>query len=331
MAKRELRNVRKARKGKKSDINRRRTQTGSPSGQRRKIIRQDLQDCAGSFFLPESADKKHVNPVRHSLHRVCGKKMVANECGVRTAMKNSKARILVVEDDAALLQGLMDVLVFNGYEVHGSADGSEGLRAALEAPCDLVLLDVMLPGLDGLSVCREIRQRKPNQAVVMITAKGAEEEIVAGFKAGADDYIPKPFSLRELMVRVEAVLRRAGKNTGEQQVVLGDIRFDGHHLVAECRGRAVEITRREMDIVAYLHRIPPEAPARTVMTAGVQACDGNDVLVNALRRMIFADISRLFVYRESPRDIVGVFSLSDATRFRSGTCRACVSSRIRPH
>ena len=169
-------------------------------------------------------------------------------------VKHPKARILVVEDDAALLQGLMDVLVFNGYEVHGSADGSEGLRAALEAPCDLVLLDVMLPGLDGLSVCREIRRRKPNQAVVMITAKGAEDDIVAGFKAGADDYIPKPFSLRELMVRVEAVLRRAGKNTGEQQVVLGDIRFDGHHLVAECRGRAVEITRREMDIVAYLHR-----------------------------------------------------------------------------
>jgi CBS domain-containing protein len=84
-------------------------------------------------------------------------------------------------------------------------------------------------------------------------------------------------------------------------------------------------------IVAYLHRIPPEAPAGTVMTGGVQACDGDDVLVNALRRMIFADIFRLFVYRESPRHIVGVFSLSDATRFRSGTCRACVSSRIRPH
>jgi DNA-binding response OmpR family regulator len=169
-------------------------------------------------------------------------------------VKHPKARILVVEDDAALLQGLMDVLVFNGYEVHGIADGREGLREALENACDLVLLDVMLPGLDGLSVCREIRRRKPNQAVVMITAKGAEDDIVAGFKAGADDYIPKPFSLRELMVRVEAVLRRAGKNTGEQQVVLGEIRFDGHQLVAECRGRSVEITRREMDIVAYLHR-----------------------------------------------------------------------------
>ncbi|MGE5255729.1 MAG: response regulator transcription factor [Hyphomicrobiales bacterium] len=169
-------------------------------------------------------------------------------------MKHPKARILVVEDDAALRRGLMDVLVFNGYEVRGVADGSEGLREALGSPCDLVMLDVMLPGMDGFSICREIRRRRPNQAVVMITAKGAEDDVVAGFKAGADDYIPKPFSLRELMVRVEAVLRRAGKNSGDQQILLGEIRFDGHHLVAECRGRSVEITRREMDIVAYLHR-----------------------------------------------------------------------------
>ncbi len=169
-------------------------------------------------------------------------------------MKHPKARILVVEDDAALRQGLMDVLVFNGYEARGADDGARALPALLEGPCDLVLLDVMLPGLDGFSVCREIRRRRPNQAVVMITAKGAEDDIVAGFKAGADDYIPKPFSLRELLVRVEAVLRRAGKNAGDQELVLGEVRFDGRHLVAECRGRTVEITRREMDIVVYLHR-----------------------------------------------------------------------------
>jgi DNA-binding response OmpR family regulator len=169
-------------------------------------------------------------------------------------MKHPKACILVVEDDAALRQGLMDVLVFNGYEVRGIADGDRAVAALLEAPCDLVLLDVMLPGLDGFAVCREIRRRRPNQAVVMLTAKGAEDDIVAGFKAGADDYIPKPFSLRELLVRVEAVLRRAGKNAGDQDLVLGEVRFDGRQLVAECGGRAVEITRREMDIVVYLHR-----------------------------------------------------------------------------
>jgi len=169
-------------------------------------------------------------------------------------MKQPKAHILVVEDDAALRQGLLDVLVFNGYAARGIADGGQALPGMLEGPCDLVLLDVMLPGLDGLSVCREIRRRKPNQAVVMITARGAEDDIVAGFKAGADDYIPKPFSLRELMVRVEAVLRRAGKNAGDQEITVGSVRFDGRQLVAECRGRTVEITRREMDIVAYLNR-----------------------------------------------------------------------------
>jgi DNA-binding response OmpR family regulator len=166
----------------------------------------------------------------------------------------AKADILVIEDDPALLRGLMDVLVFNGYAVRGVADGREGLQAALERPGDLVLLDLMLPNLDGLAVCRAIRARRPHQPVIMITARGSEDDIVAGFKAGADDYIPKPFSLRELMVRVEAVLRRAGKPTAGQNVQLGGIRFDAQLLTAEARGRAVEITRREMDLVAYFHR-----------------------------------------------------------------------------
>lgn len=167
---------------------------------------------------------------------------------------SKKADILVIEDDPALLGGLMDVLVFNGFEVRGVADGRDGLQAALERPADLVLLDLMLPGLDGLAVCRAIRARRPHQPVIMITARGSEDDIVAGFKAGADDYIPKPFSLRELMVRVEAVLRRAGKNPAGGSVQLGGIRFDAQQLTAEACGRTVEITRREMELVAYFHR-----------------------------------------------------------------------------
>jgi DNA-binding response OmpR family regulator len=166
----------------------------------------------------------------------------------------AKTDILVIEDDPALLRGLMDVLVFNGYGVRGVADGRDGLQAALERPADLVLLDLMLPGLDGLAVCRALRARRPNQPVIMITARGSEDDIVAGFKAGADDYIPKPFSLRELMVRVEAVLRRAGKNPAGGSVQLGGVRFDAQQLTAEARGRTVEITRREMDLVAYFYR-----------------------------------------------------------------------------
>jgi DNA-binding response OmpR family regulator len=169
-------------------------------------------------------------------------------------MKHPKARILVVEDDPSILSGLQDVLVFNGYAVDGVADGGMGLAAALEKSHDLLLLDVMLPTLDGFSICRQVRKQKPNQAIVMITAKGSEDDVIAGFKAGADDYVSKPFSLRELMVRVEAVLRRSGKQVGGEQIALSGIRFDGRNLRAICGEAVLEITRREMDIIVYLFR-----------------------------------------------------------------------------
>ncbi len=176
-------------------------------------------------------------------------------CSEETAdMTQTKARILVVEDDPALLTGLLDVLVFNGYDVNGVENGEQGLLAGMQDHYDLMLLDVMLPGIDGFTICKNIRKKKPNQGIIMITAKGSEDDIVTGFKAGADDYIPKPFSLREVMVRIEAVLRRTGKNIGNQEIHFRDICFDGKNLRAECEGHTVELTRREMDIIAYLVR-----------------------------------------------------------------------------
>ncbi|CAB1058084.1 Two-component transcriptional response regulator, OmpR family [Olavius sp. associated proteobacterium Delta 1] len=169
-------------------------------------------------------------------------------------MKKTKARILVVEDDTALLSGLLDVLVFNGYEVKGVEDGGVGLRVGVDEQFDLILLDVMLPTMDGFSICKEIRKDKPTQGIIIITAKGAEDDIVTGFKAGADDYITKPFSLREVMVRVEAVLRRTGKNLGDEEVHCQGIFFDGKNLNARVEDLSVELTRREMDIIIYLHR-----------------------------------------------------------------------------
>jgi DNA-binding response OmpR family regulator len=148
----------------------------------------------------------------------------------------------------------MDVLVFNGYETVGAQDGGEGLDAGLKEQYDLILLDVMLPTVDGFTICKAIRKQKPNQGIIMITAKGSEDDIVTGFKAGADDYIPKPFSLREVMVRVEAVLRRSGKNLGDQEIHVKEIFFDGKNLKAELNDRCVELTRREMDIILYLFR-----------------------------------------------------------------------------
>lgn len=169
-------------------------------------------------------------------------------------MSKAKAHILIVEDDRAILNGLSDVLVFNGYSVETAEDGGDGLAMILERSFDLVLLDVMLPSMDGFSVCTKVRAARPTQPIIMITAKGAEDDIVTGFKAGADDYVPKPFSLRELIVRVEAVLRRSGKNLGDERLEWQGIVFDGTNLRAQTNSEVVDLTRREMDIMVYLYR-----------------------------------------------------------------------------
>lgn len=169
-------------------------------------------------------------------------------------MKDSRARILIVEDDPAILNGLLDVLVFNGYAPTGCDDGGEGLKKALDDRFDLILMDVMLPTMDGFSVCRQIRKEKPDQPVIMLTAKGAETDIVTGFTSGADDYVSKPFSLKELMVRIEAVLRRSGKNLGDDRMTINHIFFDGSNLTAAYENEKIELTRREMDIIVYLFR-----------------------------------------------------------------------------
>lgn len=169
-------------------------------------------------------------------------------------MKKSKADILVVEDDPAILNGLLDVLVFNGFNAQGADDGGQGLETALENSFDLIILDVMLPSLDGFSICRKIREKKPAQGILMLTAKGSEDDIVTGFQAGADDYVSKPFSLRELMVRVEAVLRRTGKRLGDEKINFANICFDSKTLLGSKDDLTIELTRREMDIISYLFR-----------------------------------------------------------------------------
>ncbi|MGE4504242.1 MAG: response regulator transcription factor [Desulfovibrionaceae bacterium] len=168
-------------------------------------------------------------------------------------MKKAKANILVVEDDRAIQEGLLDVLVFNGFSAHGVENGLDALNEALTGRYDLVLLDVMLPGMDGFSICERLRSELPGQAIVMLTAKGDEADILAGFKAGADDYVSKPFSIRELMVRVEAVLRRMGKRLGEEELTHRGVTFSSKTLTAAAGEKQVDLTRREMDIVAYLH------------------------------------------------------------------------------
>ena len=128
------------------------------------------------------------------------------------------------------------------------------LLAALGVPGHAGAWHVLPPGTDGFTICREIRKKRPEQAIMMLTAKGAEDDIVTGFTSGADDYLSKPFSLRELMVRIEAILRRSGKLVGDVSMEINGIVFDGKNLRAVTDDIRVDLTRREMDIMAYLYQ-----------------------------------------------------------------------------
>src|SRR3954465_8060050 len=130
-----------------------------------------------------------------------------------------KARIVVVEDEPAIRRGVADALRLSGYEVTEAADGALGLREASAVGVDLVLLDIMLPKRDGLEVLSELRHVNPTRPVILLTARGSEDDRVRGLKMGADDYVVKPFSAKELIARVEAILRRTMKAVPEGRLV----------------------------------------------------------------------------------------------------------------
>jgi DNA-binding response OmpR family regulator len=169
---------------------------------------------------------------------------------------DKKGRLLIVEDEEAIRNGLVDVFVYHGYAVDIACDGRIGLEKSLSGDYDLILLDVMLPELDGFSVCNQIRSHSRDQAIIMLTAKTTEQDIITGLTLGADDYIAKPFSVRELVLRVEAVLRRVKKDHEvAPELLLGDWQIDTRNLCGKRRESAdvIPFTRREIDILAYLH------------------------------------------------------------------------------
>lgn len=165
-----------------------------------------------------------------------------------------KPKLLIIEDEAPILHGLIDVFVFHGYAVDSAMDGQEGLEKASSGRYALILLDVMLPNVDGFTLCERIRQRDRDQPVIMLTAKSAEEDIINGLSLGADDYIAKPFSLRELILRVEAVLKRSRRLIQEKAMIeVGDgIKIDTVNLTQLHRAPPVLFTRREVEMLQYL-------------------------------------------------------------------------------
>lgn len=182
-------------------------------------------------------------------------------------------RILVIEDDPSILRGLQLNLGMEGYTVRSAMDGETGLRLALTEKPDLVVVDVMLPRLGGLQIVREVRKADPDLPILILSAKGQEFDKVTGLQFGADDYMVKPFGLKELLARIDALLRRrrARGETGPSRTVrrAGDIEVDVTARRALVEGRALELTSREFDLLAYFVAHPDRVFSREQLMEAV--------------------------------------------------------------
>lgn len=183
----------------------------------------------------------------------------------------TRQQILTIEDDPAIRRGIVDTLRFAGYEPLEASQADQGLRMALSRQFDLLLLDLVLPGGDGLEILREVRRLRPTLPVIILTALGEENDRVRGLREGADDYVVKPFSVRELLARVEAVLRRSPERPldvcripipgGRIDLARYEVRFDDGH--------REELSEREVDLLRYLAANPARAITREEILANV--------------------------------------------------------------
>ncbi len=175
-----------------------------------------------------------------------------------TAMNRAKKRILIIEDEKAILDGLCDLFSFHGYEVESASDGQQGLDLALSKRFDIIILDVMLPSLDGFSICNELRRHDRTVPIVILTAKTTEDDLITGLSLGADDYVAKPFSIRALVLKIEAILRRTiGDESQERYICIQErLCIDGATLEGYVHSMnstpSSEFTRREFEILRYL-------------------------------------------------------------------------------
>lgn len=215
-------------------------------------------------------------------------------------------RILVVEDEPLLREGLVDLLRRAGHSVDAVADGEAALARGSDPAVQLLLLDLMLPKLNGIEVCRRLRDLRPNLPILMLTARGDEDDKVEGLAAGADDYVTKPFSTRELLARVEALARRSIANREQAQLIEADgCEIDLGRCEADRGGQAVSLTAREVDILRWLFHHRSRAVSRAELLEQVWGSPGDmqtrtvDMTVANLRQKIERDPS-------TPRIVVTV-------------------------
>ena len=162
------------------------------------------------------------------------------------------ARILVVDDEPEIVRGLEDNLRFEGYQTASATNGHDALALAQSDAPDLILLDIMMPRMSGWEVCRALREKGIEAPIIMLTARGEEVDRVRGLELGADDYVTKPFSLRELLARVRAVLRRPGPRSRFEEFTFGDVRIRPRVRQVFKSGKEIRLTRKEFDLLVFL-------------------------------------------------------------------------------
>jgi DNA-binding response OmpR family regulator len=217
-----------------------------------------------------------------------------------------RVRILIVEDEQSLREGLVDLVSGDGHEVEAVGDGPAAVERGTGVTFDLVVLDLRLPGMDGLEVCRRLRLVRPELPVLMLTARGGEEATVTGFAAGADDYVCKPFAARELLARIRALGRRTGDARAEDEVIEVDgCRIDLARHQVDRESERVNLTPREVGILRWLYRHRRRAVSRAELLERVWGASAElqtrtvDMTVAKLRRKVEHDAA-------SPRIVVTV-------------------------
>ncbi len=187
-----------------------------------------------------------------------------------------RKHILLVEDDESILFGLQDILEGEGYQISTASNGNDGLKLATEKPIDLLVLDIMLPGMNGLEICKKIKKEKLSLPIIMLTAKSSEMDKISGLDYGADDYITKPFSLSELLARIRAILRRAYPEKNIlKHYSFGNVKIDFIKMEAFVNDREVRFTKKEFAILEYFINRAGEVVHRHELLNNIWGYDKN--------------------------------------------------------
>ena len=217
-------------------------------------------------------------------------------------MATTAAEILIVEDDEVIMGTLAYNLSRQGFGVSRATDGAEALRLARKMRPDLILLDLMLPGESGIKVCERIRERDQGVVIVMITAKDAEEDKVRGFEAGADDYVTKPFGMKELVARINANLKRSDAGHRGKILEVGDLQLDTKNFTARVAGEPLPLRLKEFELLAALASAPGELRSREELAkevwehAGVGSSRTIDVHIRRIRAALSERSEREYIH-----------------------------------